>query len=117
MRCELCPNELEDETMESAGEFFVCRDCAARETTMRIKDVRMSVGNATPKITVKAEIVEDDGQWWVNTTLNDEPLAQHGPIPTQDLAEKVALEQINIAKGVLRKAKAELRQIIAEETN
>lgn len=69
------------------------------------------------EITVKAEIVSDGVEWFVNTMINGEPLAIHGPIPTQELADKIALEQISIAKKVLAKATADLRQTSFKATN
>jgi hypothetical protein len=35
MICELCPAVLDDDTMESAGEFFVCPACAEK---LRVAD-------------------------------------------------------------------------------
>ena len=72
---------------------------------------------AVAKITVTAEIVDDGGQWWVNTSINDELLAHHGPMPTQELAEKVAMEQINAAKKILMKAAIAARESIVDAAN
>ena len=61
-------------------------------------------------ITVKAEIVHDGGGWMVRTYLQDEVLALHGPVPTEELANALALEQIEIARKSLAETKAKCRQ-------
>jgi hypothetical protein len=30
MKCEICSTELDENTMECEGEFFVCPDCAQK---------------------------------------------------------------------------------------
>ncbi len=67
-------------------------------------------------ITVKAEIMQDGGGWMVRTYLQDEVLALHGPMPTEELANEVALEQIEIARKSLSSSVKNLRQYTATKT-
>lgn len=63
-----------------------------------------------PSITVKAEIARDGDAWLVRTYLQDKLLTTHGPIPTEEMANDVALEQIKIARQSLAKDVRSLRQ-------